>query len=288
MRNECLRLAIALVAMVAVGCEKPVFPEEEQEETSGEVTKGNLRVSVLRVEQMPFEGLSQGEGASFSRLNCAVYRSSGTRVKQVNQKVGEAHFGTCYFQLDEGVYQLVVVGHSSQGNPTMTDLSSIRFTNKQGFTDTFCYWGTMAIGAADTVMEVSLSRIVALCRLVITDDFPAKVATLHCYYTGGSGAFDAKTGLGSVQSRQEVVFDVTGAQHQFDLYTFLHSMASDIHLVVTAQDANGQALYQRTFDVPMRRNQVTRLSGAFFSASEGSDVQVTVNGTWDGMVEVGF
>jgi hypothetical protein len=65
-------------------------------------------------------------------------------------------------------------------------------------------------------------------------------------------------------------------------------MASDIHLVVTAQDANGQALYQRTFDVPMRRNQVTRLSGAFFSASEGADVQVTVNGTWDGMVEVGF
>lgn len=95
-------------------------------------------------------------------------------------------------------------------------------------------------------LTATLDRIVALCRFVITDDIPADVRKMQFYYTGGSGAFNAATGLGSVASKQTVTFDVSsGSQKQFDLYTFLHDLSDTIALKVTALDASGNVLYER-------------------------------------------
>ena len=254
------------IAITLASCEKVAIPEND----ASEELNGNLRVSVYQIEQTPFAG----------------------STRTINQQSSAADFGSVAFQLDEGTYQLVVVGHSANGNPTMTDPTKIQFSNATGYTDTFLCYGEVTIGEEPVDYEVSLDRIVALCRFVITDDIPAEVKKLRFYYTGGSGAFNAVTGLGCVASKQEVKFDVTPmGSKQFDLYTFLHDQSDNIALTVTALDANGNELYSRQFDVPMQQNNITWLSGAFFNGSGSSSTTisgVTVNTDWAGETHLTF
>jgi hypothetical protein len=270
-----------LALLVLVSCEKAVFSEEDSNEP-----KGNFIVNVFEIEHTPFSTLTRTAPANAcTRFNFAVYQQDGTRVKQVNQKLEDPDFGTASFQLAEGDYQLVVVAHSSDGNPTMTDPKKVQFSNAQGFTDTFLWSGKVTIGDEAKEMSLSLRRIVALCRFVITDDFPADVKTMRFYYTGGSGAFDAATGYGSVNSKQDVKFPVSATQKQFDLYTFLHDAEGTIKLTVTALDDKNNVLNERSFDVPLYQNQITWYSGAFFDGSGASSTTITdidINTEWAG------
>ena len=277
---------VALCVMVS--CEKPLMDEKTDEPT------GNLKVTVYEMEKTPFGSLTRGaEPVSnvCTRLNFALYDMGGSRVKLVNQTKGNANFGEASFQLEEGDYQLVVVAHSASGNPTMTNPAKIQFTNATGYTDTFLYYGEVTIGEEPVELKVSLERIVALCRFVITDDFPADVTQIRFYYTGGSGAFNATTSLGCVNSKQDVKFDVTAGQKQFDLYTFLHNPSDEIALKVTALDAAGNELYAKEFDVPMQQNYITWLTGAFFNGSGSSSTViggVTVDTDWAGETHIAF
>ena len=282
----CTLLAVCIM----VGCEKPLMVNEETE-----VVKGNLTVTVFEIAKTPFESFTRGiepASARCTRLNFAVYDEDGTRVKQINQTSDAADFGTASFQLEEGEYTLVVVGHSSNGNPTMTNLKKIQFTNAQGYTDTFMTCCTVTVGEEPVDKQLSLDRIVSMCRFVVTDDIPANVKKMRFYYTGGSGAFDAKTGLGSVNSKQTVNFDVSsGTQKQFDIYTFLHEVESDIDLLVTAYDDGDNVLYERDFEVPMEQNHITWLSGAFFNGSGSSSTTIggiTINTDWAGETHITF
>ena len=279
------------IAITLASCEKVAIPESD----ASEELNGNLRVSVYQIEQTPFAGstrTTEAASAACTRLNFAIYDEDGSRLKQINQQTSAADFGSAAFQLDEGTYQLVVVGHSANGNPTMTDPTKIQFSNATGYTDTFLCYGEVTIGEDPVDYEVSLDRIVSLCRFVITDDIPAEVKKLRFYYTGGSGAFNAVTGLGCVASKQDVKFDVTPTgTKQFDLYTFLHDQSDNIALTVTALDANGNELYSRQFDVPMQQNNITWLSGAFFNGSGSSSTTisgVTVNTDWAGETHLTF
>ncbi len=279
------------IAITLASCEKVAIPESD----ASEELNGNLRVSVYQIEQTPFAGstrTTEAASAACTKLNFAIYDEGGSRLKQINQQSSADDFGSVAFQLDEGTYQLVVVGHSANGNPTMTDPTKIQFSNATGYTDTFLCYGEVTIGEDPVDYEVSLDRIVSLCRFVITDDIPAEVKKMRFYYTGGSGAFNAVTGLGCVASKQDVKFDVTPAgSKQFDLYTFLHDQSDNIALTVTALDASGNELYSRQFDVPMQQNNITWLSGAFFNGSGSSSTTisgVTVNTDWAGETHLTF
>lgn len=263
----------------------------EEEDIAPEKPNGNLVVSISQLEQTPFSSITRSDQADFcNRLNFAIYNPDGSRVKQTNQLLNEAGFGTAAFQLDEGTYQLVVVAHSSDGNPTMTDPSKIRFTNAQGFTDTFLYNDTITIGAEPKTRTLTLHRITALCRFVIEGDIPANVSKMRFYYTGGSGAFNAATGLGSVNSKQDLKFDVTSGQREFDLYTFLHNQEGTIHLKVTALDASGNEILLREFDVSLTQNTITRYFGDFFGGGDfkTSMIDINLNTDWDSEIKITF
>lgn len=292
---------IALCLLIA--CEKAILKDDSVVSGSPADEDANLIVTVFEIEKTPFESLTRGASAPITRatkpasevctrLNFAIYNDDGSRVKQVNQTKAEADFGKASFQLEPGDYTLIVVGHSANGNPTMTNLNKIQFTNAQGYTETFLYHTTVTIAEDPVEKKASLDRIVSLCRFVVTDDIPSDVKTMRFYYTGGSGAFNATTGLGSVNSKQTVTFDVSSSsQKQFDLYTFLHEVESSIALKVTALDANDNVLYERDFDVPMEQNHITWLSGAFFNGSGSSSITitgVTVNTDWAGETHLTF
>lgn len=294
-------LCAMLAVVVLASCEKAII---DQEETTGD-SNGNLTVSVYQIEQMPFASQNGGSETHraatraavtdyCNRLNFAIYEMDGSRVKQVNQTSDKAGFGTASFSLEEGEYQLVVLAHSSNGNPTMTNPQKIQFSNSLGYTDTFLYYTTVTVTEEHQTLSVSLERIVSMCRFVMNDAIPAGVSKLEFYYTGGSGTFSAATGLGNVNSKQKMTFSVTAGQSgtEYDLYTFLHQQDDGITLKVTAYDGSDNVLYEREFDVPMTRRKITRLSGDFFtgdpSASGDVGVTISINGDWDGQTDVTY
>ena len=290
----CVCILCTLLALSS--CEKAIIQDDSVVSGSAADKDANLTVTVFEIEKTPFGSLTragqQPISAVCTRLNFAIYDEDGSRVKQVNQTKETTNYGTAHFQLEPGDYTLVVVGHSSNGNPTMTNLNKIQFTNAQGYTETFLCCATVTIAEDPVEVQVSLDRIVSMCRFVLTDDIPSDVKKLQFYYTGGSGAFNALTGLGSVNSKQTVTFDVSSnPQKQFDLYTFLHEAESDISLKVTALDNDDNVLYERDFDVPMQQNHITWLTGAFFNGSGSSSITitgVTVNTDWAGETHLTF
>ena len=257
-------ISFLLTLCVLLSCEHPDFSDETSEQPAP-----SLIVSIFEIEHTPFSALTRATIAeACNRLNFAVYDKEGTRVKQVNQKYGDDDFGTASFQLTEGTYQLVVVAHSSNGNPTMTNSAKIQFTNAMGFSDTFYDTKEITVTSQPQTLSLSLRRNVALCRFVITDDYP-------------------KAGLGSVRSTQTLFFDVTTGQKQFDLYTFLHDTEGTIHLLASAYDQNDEVQHEREFDIPLKQNEITWLKGAYFS-SKGSITSgnftstVDISTTWSG------
>ena len=202
--------------------------------------------------------------------------------------------GAVAFAVEPGTYQVVVVGHSSSGNPTMTNPKKIRFDNQDGFSDTFLYSTKVTVSEDDQEVEVdaNLHRITSLCRVVFTDAIPDKVTQMHFEYTGGSGAFDAATGLGSVKSTQKVDFEVEPGQEacSFDLYTILHGSEGTLHLKAEAQDANQNIIRERAFEVPMKQRVITKLSGPYFSGSDGSTITIVIgiNTDWEGEQTIEF
>ena len=124
-----------LLIITCLSCEKPVIPDLNQGDADG-----NLVVSVFQVEQQQFAApLTRATLADYCNcLNFAVYDTDGKRIKQVNQKVADAGFGAVAFAVEPGTYQVVVVGHSSNGNPTMTDPKKIRSTIRMAIAIPFC------------------------------------------------------------------------------------------------------------------------------------------------------
>lgn len=275
------------LAGLLIACEKPVMDEDEPSAPI-EQAKGNLYISIFQIDQTPFPALSRNNISDVcSHLNFAVYDMNGTRLKQTNQKVGDSNFGATAFQLDAGSYQLVTLAHSSHSNPTMTNPNKIQFTNASGFSDTFLYYTILDIGDEAQTLSLSLERIVALCRFVINDSIPKGVSSLRFLYKGGSGAFDATTGLGCVKSTQSVNFDVEEGQKstEYDLYTFLHDEEGTIHLEVTAYDKEDNIIRQREFDIPMHQNAITHFDGNFFiddsfSGSHPVTTILSINNKW--------
>ena len=278
----------ALTALVLMGCEKPLISEGEEE---SEDTEGNLTVTVWQSGHEPFPTMTRATSLDdYNRLNYAIYTSDGTRVKQINQTRENTGFGSATFQLEPATYQLVVVAHNCNKNPTMTNLNKIQFTNAMGYTDTSLYYGEVEVTEEHKDVQVDLERIVSLCRVIITDEYAEDVTQMRFQYKGGSGAFDAKTGYGCVNSTQTLFFDVTNGQKQFDLYTYLHDEEGTLHLLATAYDDADNVIHEREFEVPMLYNQITRFSGPFFTGSgNGSlDITIVINTDWSGVQDITF
>ena len=276
-----------LAALLLAACEKPLVEETAE--------RGNLILQVMQLEQTPFNVESRAAVADrCNRLNFAIYDSEGTRVKQINQQTGDEDFGTASFQLEEGQYRLLVVGHSSSGNPTMTNASKVQFTNATGYTDTFMYSTVIDVSNESLTLPLTLKRIVARCSFVINDAIPETVSQMQFQYTGGSGAFDAATGLGCVNSTQLLKADVTAGQTntQYDLYTFLHSTDGTLKIAATALDGQGNALYSKEIDVPMTISKVTWCKGDFFVGDEPKpkdiSATVTVDDQWEGEIQTTY
>ena len=276
-------LCFLFLLLLCAACEKVNLDEIDQEIEIPQTQNatGNLTLHVAQLQQQTFSSDANTD-ADCSHLNYAVYDMGGTRVKQVNQKLGDKNYGTVNLHLEEGTYQLVVLAHSSDRNPTMTNLSKIQFTNAYGYTDTFLYYTKLIVTDQPQTLNLNLNRIVSMCRFVICDPIPDGVTQMKFVYKGGSGHVNAITGLGVTKSTQTVIISVQAGKKytEFDLYTFLHNEKGQIALTATALTAFGEEYCAWEYQIPMAKNQITRLIGHFFEDADESDSWVLIPNTY--------
>lgn len=288
MRIRHLLPLISLTALLSA-CEKG-YEAETEVSTTAEEGSTTISFNIVSISQTDFDGTVYATRAAdlseyCTRINLAAFDASGTK-STVNQTSSDSDFGTLTLSLSEGTYDVVILAHSGTGNATISSVDEIKFTNNK-MTDTFLYYTQITVEGT-TSYDISLARVVAMFRLIVTDATPSDVAQMQFYYTGGSSTLDATTGFGCVNSRQTEVRDVddtayTG-QSQYEVYTLPHATDDSLKIVVSALDSLGTTLYERTFtDVPVTVNKITQYTGEFFGASTeqgASTLTLTISDEW--------
>lgn len=272
------------LALLLVGCEKSIIDEDK---TSSAQQDANVILHFTQYEQEAFTRSATDITNLCSRLNIAIFDAEGTKVKTVAQKEGDASYGTVALSLAAGTYRLVVIAHSCDGSATITSTEKVTFPNNK-VTDTFFYYGTLVVTDALQSYDLTLTRAVAMFRLVLTDEsIPNNVAKLKFYYLGGSSTFSPKAGYGCVNSKQTEIRPVS-TDGIYEIYTLPHTEEDVLtKLTVTALDANDNILKERVFEnVPVIRNQVTRYTGSFFGSGGTGDTgsgtfRLTADPDWD-------
>lgn len=256
-----------------VSCERLDYDEEAQPHTDQPAETDNpsdANVILCFSPEIQVFFASTRAAADISdvatHLNLTVFDSSGTKVRTVaQQRTGES-FGTVALTLPSGTYQFVVMAHSCDGNATISSTSKVTFPSNK-VTDTFYQKGSFVVSEHPQTHYFTLSRVVSLIRLVFTDaEMPSTVSQFKFYYLGGSSTFSPATALGSVNSRQTELRPFS-PDNTYDLYTFPHTENDELtRLTVTALDASGNTLHERTFQgIPILRNQITLYTGSFFT-----------------------
>ena len=282
------KIIFIALALLLAACEKAIMDEDK---TSSAQQDANVILHFTQYEQEAFTRSATDITNLCSRLNIAIFDAEGTKVKTVAQKEGDASYGTVALSLAAGTYRLVVIAHSCDGSATITSTEKVTFPNNK-VTDTFYYYGDLVVTAEKQSYDLTLTRAVAMFRLVLTDDeIPSTVAKLKFYYLGGSSTFSPKDGYGCVNSKQTEIRPVPAdfvSGTAFEIYTLPHTEEDVLtKLTVTALDANDNILKERTFEnIPIIRNQVTRYTGSFFGSGGGNSTndgtfRLTADPDWD-------
>ena len=282
-RISLLLMSLMATVLLLTSCEKASFDEtptpvkpQPDENRDDLIT---LTFTVTQIESAAFANTNEHSRAAAvgevcSRVNLALYKPDGERVKMINQKSDDANFGQISFTVAAGTYRLVVLAHSCDGNATTTALNKITFPNNK-VTDTF-YYSTEFSATSDLSQQLVLRRITAMVRLVVKDAIPENVKRMKFYYTGGSSTLDGATGLGCVNSKQTEYRDISAAERNggatFEVYTMPHDVSGQLKLTVSALDAADNVVKELVLDeVPVTVNTISEYTGSLFTSDSGGD-----------------
>lgn len=259
------------VAMIGFSaCEKAILDEETNNNGEPE-TEGNVTIRASLYDIVPFETRAVQNIADYcSHLQFVVYQD-GTKTTGINQKKDDNNYGQVTLSLQPGTYQLLVLAHSSTGNPTVSDPTKIQFTNQTGYSDTFCYYGNLVVESGQNNYDVRLQRATSMVRVTITDEIPSNVKTIRLYYEGESGVLNATTCMGgTTNSKQSITYNIEGYKNPVTLgaYTFMRGEEGTLNMTVTAYDSNNNIIAEKQLaQVPLKYRMVTEYSGQLFSVS---------------------
>ena len=284
-------LFLFVATLLFASCEKYVAEEGTQSESK--VVNGNLVVKaecvVTKAAGDEDEQVSLPLNERFTRMSMVLYQND-VRVDYVNQTNTDKDFGTMSVDLEPGTYQLVVLAHSGTRSPTTTNCHKISFSAP--LTDVFSYYGDVVVGKEASKITVQLTRAVAKIQLNITDDIPADVSFFNFIYKGASVSFDPATQIGLASStRRNVEIEKEDGVKTFEFYTFVTGDDQLVDLDVAGYSEAKDILGAKKFPgISVGLRKVTKIdSPVFDGVIEGpTDISVTVDDTWDGLIDYTF
>lgn len=224
--------------------------------------------------------------AVVQKMNIQLFDHTGAKVfeKVKTQQAGDSGFGRLSPDLDEGVYTIVAVAHSSVVSASIRSPQEVHFTASAGekLTDTFSYCGAVTVSSPSSFsarnFSCELNRVTAMVRFIFTDEeTPDNVVRMRFDYTGGSANFNPTTLQGITKSTQSESRPAVPSQ-EYAIYTFPYLSDSGVlKITITPLASDGSTIREPRIitDVPVTRNRITTLTGALFGGSEfGKDNNV--------------
>ena len=284
-------LLLIIAGLLLAACEK--YVAEDVAQTESKVVDGNLVVKaecvVTKAAGDDDEQVSLPLNERFTRMSMVLYQND-VRVDYVNQTYKDKDFGTMSVDLEPGTYQLVVLAHSGQRSPTTTNCHKISFSAP--LTDVFSYYGDVVVGKEASKITVQLTRSVAKIQLNITDEIPTDVSFFNFIYKGASVSFDPATKIGLASStRRNVEIEKVDGVKTFEFYTFVTGDDQLVDLDVAGYSEAKDILGAKKFPgISVGLRKVTKIdSPVFDGVIEGpTDISVTVDDTWDGLIDYTF
>ena len=254
---------LMMMAMLSVGC------SQESEPVKPEPTQVTLTFSPYEVTEMqaPSGGTAWNTTRAATSISTIVthldvWITDGTTTTDLHQTTSDANFGTITATLDKTkTYTLYAVGHKADG-ATLSD-GVISFTDDK-VTHSMFYTTTFS-PATTTSLSCLMTRIVADCRLEITDDIPTSAVKFRFTIASVFDRWNVSTG-GTHSLDRVSTINCNGTSAIFNVYAIVTDASTTHDILVEALDENDGVVKSRTFaDVPLRNGYRTNYSGAFFT-----------------------
>ena len=201
-------------------------------------------------------------------------------------------FGEFTANLPIGSYTMVAVARNmSSGDVfTITSPTQAAYTTERA-RETFCATQNVTVTSTTPLdLDVSLSRIMSMFRIVSTDAPSAGASKIRTSYAAGSKAFNPTTGLAT----NDDGFIVTNTKNVKDgvlnVYSnlFLSTDEQTMNVTIEVLDASDNVLFTKLLEnVSFKRNRVTKATGAMFGA-DPSESTFKLETEWLDPIEVTF
>lgn len=257
---------------IITGCEKPVELDDNSQSKEGNATNANL---VLRIQ------MTRGNESNipWKTLMFEIYKDN-KKIKDIVQHEGDSNYGTASVQLTPDTYQVLVLAHNAEGNPSRPRPTEIKFDKNSGYSDVFYSYGDIVVKEEKEEHEITLQRATSLIRFRTKDVVPDYVQSIQFHYEGGSAVLNAQTGYGITKSEQTVYLDINETQKgkpiEVELYTFKRENSDTLTITVTPYKTprgadSPERLTSKEFKVPLKYREISDFSGYFFTNNSGND-----------------
>ena len=201
-------------------------------------------------------------------------------------------FGEFSANLSIGSYTMVAVARNiSTGDVfTITSPTQAAYTTERA-RETFCATQSVTVTSTTPLdLDVALSRIMSMFRIVSTDAPSAGVSKIRTTYAAGSKAFNPTTGLAT----DDDGFAVTNSKNVKDgvlnVYSnlFLSTDEQTMNVTIEVLDESDNVLFTKLLEnVSFKRNRVTKATGAMFG-TDPSESTFKLETEWLDPIEVTF
>lgn len=214
--------------------------------------------------------------------------TDGTQTGSKLMTASDDDFGTFTDYMPWGTHRLYFIGHKSEVTDFTDGVASF-----DKVSDTFTYSMSLTVDdETNTNQKITLIRRVSKFELVAKDELPDNLASVVIQITGGSKSVDVATGIGGeteVQTKTIAVpaSNIGKSNCTFASYLFLPEGVTEVDIVVTTMDSEGNELAEYEFeDVEVKANTITRYKGAMFGLNPSFELMA--DDEWDDTKEWEF
>lgn len=295
MYNKVILAVFALLAATSCSNESEETVINQNEQGYAPVTVHVSDFSIT-TEEMPSGGGTTraaenpadylvGGGA----ITLAFYDAVGTEVYKTTQVKADAAtyttFGEFTANLPVGSYTMVAVArvHYDGDAFTLTSPTEAAYTSERP-RETFSKVQSVTVTNASPLdLNVTLNRISSWLKIVSTDGRPASATKIRTTFGKGGKGFNPTTGLDTTDAgftQTNNPSTAVGATIEVNALPFLYTDEESMTITIEALDAGDNVLATKVVNnVPFKRNRITKLSGAVFTA-DPSGAAFTLETSW--------
>ena len=181
-------------------------------------------------------------------------------------------FGEFTANLPVGHYTMVAVARYYDAGDafTLTSATEAAYTSERP-RETFTKVQSVTVTSATPLnLDVTLNRISSWLKIISTDGRPASATKIKTTFAKGGKSFDPSTGLATVDTgfwQTNTPSTAVGATIEVNAVPLLYTDEESMNITIEVLDADENVIGTKVVNnVPFKRNRVTKLTGAVFTA----------------------